>query len=1302
MRTAHKAAGEPGKKSIQREYCYDQTLRMAPPDWRALFSRAGACHRGEHRGEAHPILNKSFTRPSGPPCRAFFQLAVMVVFGLLAGWFLPRASGETWVEAEHYRFKSLTFSHGSKPGFSRLAGESTGLTFTNVLSADRQLTNHIYLNGSGVAAGDFDGDGWTDLYFCQIDGPNALYRNLGNWTFENVALAAGVAGANLDSTGAAFADLNSNGRLDLIVNTINQGTHLFWNQGDGTFRPGPVLNLNRAGMSLALADVTGNGALDIYIANYRSTTIRDQPNTRFRINQVAGKMVVLEVNGRPVSEPDLVGRFTMDAAGKILEHGEPDALYLNDGRGGFKLVSFTAGNFLDQTGVALAHPPYDWGLSVMFRDLTGNGLPDLYVANDFESVDRIWLNLGEGRFQAAPPLVLRSSSFFSMGVDAADINQNGHQDIFVVDMLSRSHAMRHYQVAGLEPVQTPVGMIENRPQYARNTLFLNRGDFTFAEVARLSGVEASEWSWSTLFLDVDLDGHPDLLITTGHEYDMMHMDVSIKAEEFKARRRMSVREQLNLRKMFPRLEVPNVAFRNLGNLQFEDASAEWGFDTSGISHGMALADLDNDGDLDVVVNNLNGAAGIYRNESGAPRVAVRLKGLPPNTQGIGAKIRLYHGAVEMQMQEVISGGRYLSGDDPLRVFAAGKAENAMRLEIDWRGGKKSVIEGVKANHLYEIEEAGAVAGSDGSAVPASPAAPRAGSAPPIFEDVSHLLKHQHVEEFFDDFARQPLLPRKLSRLGPGIGWHDLDGDGWEELIISSGRGGTLGVFRNDGEGGFERWEGPHLRVSGRDQTGVIGLGGTLLAGLSNYEDGNNRGGHIGIYDMAGERSGESILGIEFSTGPLAFGDMSGDGKMELFIGGRVVAGRYPEAAGSLLMRNEGGRFDLVKKWENLGLVSGAVMSDLTGNGRLELVLALEWGPIRVFGMEDNEIQELTEELGLDRYQGWWNGVATGDINGNGRLDIVAGNWGWNSRYRASEEHPWRVYYGDLNGNGVMDVVEGYYNGQMGFEVPDRGYRVVGQALPFVRERVKSFEEYGRAGLQEIYGEALQKAKVLEVTTLSSMVFFNRDGKFEALELPVEAQLAPVYGVCIGDMDGDGHEDIFLSQNFFGVHGEESRLDAGRGLWLRGDGRGGLETVPGQRSGVKVYGEGRGAALGDYDGDGRVDLAVGQNGAETKLYRNVGGRSGLRVRLAGGANNPAGIGASIRLLGGGRKGAVREVQAGSGYWSQNSAVQVMNLPGETAAEQVWVRWPGGKETVSEIPSEAREIVVSEEGQIRRTR
>src|SRR5439155_1154093 len=380
-----------------------------------------------------------------------------------------------------------------------------------------------------------------------------------------------------------------------------------------------------------------------------------------------------------------------------------DVLLRNDGSGIFTPLSFTNGTFLDESGKPLTEPLYDWGLSAMFRDINGDGAPDLYVCNDFASEDRIWINDGTGKFRAIPKLALRHTSMFSMGIDFADINRDGWDDFLVLDMLSRSHAKRQLQVGDLPLTFSGIGEIDNRPQYSHNTLFLNRGDGTYAEIAYFSGVPASEWSWTPVFLDVDLDGYEDLLITTGHELEMMNADVSNRAEELKARKKLSVPEQLNLRKMFPRLETPKVAFRNRGDLTFEEASAAWGFDTSGVSHGMCLADLDGDGDLDVVVNNLNGVAGVYRNESPAPRVAVRLKGQAPNTRGIGAKIKFLGGTV-LQSQEIICGGRYLSGDEPERVFAAGKTTNGLRTEVTWRNGTRSVVPDVTPNHLYEIEE----------------------------------------------------------------------------------------------------------------------------------------------------------------------------------------------------------------------------------------------------------------------------------------------------------------------------------------------------------------------------------------------------------------------------------------------------------------------------------------------------------------------------------------------------------------------------------------------------------------------
>jgi len=615
---------------------------------------------------------------------------------------------DSWQPGAGVRSAALRVPSTGKPGFVQLSPTVTGILFTNHLSAVLYLTNQIYLNGSGVAAGVTDGDGLVDLYFCGLDGPNALYRNLGNWRFEEITETAGVACPNLDATGAAFADLDGDGDLDLIVNSVGGGTHIFLNDGKGRFTEannGLPLNPGKGGMSLALADMDGDGDLDLYIANYRADTIRDHPQTRLHGDLVKGKPAVLSVNGRPVTEPDLVGRFTLSENGKIIEHGEADVLLRNDGGGRFTPLSFTNGAFLNAEGQPLSEPPYDWGLSVMFRDMNGDGAPDLYVCNDFASEDRIWINDGKGRFRALARLALRETSMFSMGIDFADLNRDGLDEFIVLDMLSRSHAKRQLQVGDLPLTFVGIGQIDNRPQYSRNTLFLNRGDGTYAEIAQFSGLRASEWSWTPIFLDVDLDGFEDLLITTGHELEMMNADVSNRAEQMKAQRKLSISEQLALRKMFPRLDAPNVAFRNRGDLTFEDASTAWGFDTPGVSHGMCLADLDNDGDQDVVVNNLNGVAGIYRNESPAPRVAVRLKGLPPNTRGIGAKVWVYGGAVPLQSQEMICGGRYLSSDDPMRVFAAGSLTNELRIEVQWRSGKRSVVIGVKANRAYEIDEA---------------------------------------------------------------------------------------------------------------------------------------------------------------------------------------------------------------------------------------------------------------------------------------------------------------------------------------------------------------------------------------------------------------------------------------------------------------------------------------------------------------------------------------------------------------------------------------------------------------------
>jgi hypothetical protein len=1185
-------------------------------------------------------------------------------------------------------------------GFTRLAPEQTGVTFTNFLAQSRYITNQIYLNGAGVAAGDFDGDGWCDLFFAGLDRPNALYRNLGNWRFEDVTDRAGVGLPGRSCTGAVFADLDGDGDLDLVVNTVGEGTLLLFNEGPGRFElrhPGAPLNYLRAGMTSTLADVDGDGDLDLYVCNYRTTTIRDMPNTRMRLREAGdGRIEVIAVNDRPTTEADLVGRFTATREGRIIENGEPDVLYLNDGRGRFTLVPFTGGAFLDEDGRPLRAPLYDWGLTAAFRDLNGDGAPDLYVCNDFESPDRIWLNDGAGRFHALPRLALRQTSIFSMGVDFADVNRDGHLDFFVSDMLSRDHAKRMLENGEIQPVHLPPGVIEDRPQYSYNTLQVNRGDHTFAELAQFAGVQASEWTWSPNFLDVDLDGYEDLLITTGHELQMMNTDIIEQAEVLKTQKAMSSHELQRLRTMFPRYAIPNVVFRNRGDLTFEDVSAAWGFDFADVGNAVALADLDNDGDLDVVVNNLNGVAELCRNEATAPRLLVRLRGQPPNTAGIGAQVTVRGGPVPEQRQEIVCGGHYLSGHEPARMFATGAATN-LTLRVDWRSGRHSVVSNALPNHVYEISE------PEGTPQPPdpSPAAP-----PPLFADRSAWLNHRHVEEPFDDFQRQPLLPRKLSQLGPGVTWADVDDDGWDDLLIAGGRSGTLGVYRNlAGKGFAALTNAPLNKPNARDQTTVLAFGAALLVGSSNYEDGLTNGGALRVFDLQAGVSGEAVLGPRASTGPLAAADVNGDGQLEIFLGGRAVPGRYPEPADSVLLRREGARLVPAQRFEKLGLVSGAVFSDLTGDGAPDLILACDWGPLRIFRNERGRLEpwdppvhgagrETASSRPLSAWTGWWTGVATGDLDGDGRPDLVAGNWGLNSRYRPDPERPVRVHFGDLDENGLFDFIETYVDPATGREVPVRGLRPVREAIPLVQARIPSFEAYGKASVRDIYGPELDALAVAAVVETRSVALLNRGDHLECRPLPAEAQWTPAFGVCVADFDGDGHEDVFLSQNFFAVNPDEWRQAAGRGLLLLGDGRGGFRPVPGQASGIRVYGEQRGCAVADFDADGRADLVVSQNAAATVLLQNAGARPGLRVRAAGPPGNPHGVGAAVRLRFGERWGPVREVQAGSGYWSVNSPVLVLATPDPPT--QVWVRWPGGQVGEWPLPAGTREVRLRPDG------
>ena len=579
---------------------------------------------------------------------------------------------------DHVRVAALPVPASGKTGFTLLPASVTGINFTNTLPLELALTNLNLLNGSGVALGDYDGDGLCDIYLCNLNGTNALYKNLGNWQFKDVTAEVGAACPGQISTGAVFADVNGDGYLDLLVTSMGGPNACFLNDGHGHFTNVTAMAglLSKLGStSMALADIDGNGTLDLYVANYGVTSIL----------RTGGTLSAGYANGHPVVRGRYAQRIKI-IDGIMYELGEPDVLYLNDGKGKFTPVSWTGGAFLDENRKPLKQAPWDQGLSVMFRDLNGDGWPDIYVCNDAFTPDRCWINDGHGHFQALSHLAWRSTSYFSMGIDFADIDRDGYDDFLVVDMLSRQHRLKLTQKSSMAPQRIAPGDLDAQPQIRRNTLFLNRGDGTYAEIANYGGIAASEWTWSCIFLDVDLDGWEDVLISNGFPFDTDDADTK---ERIKRMGSLPLEESRKTVLLFPPLNTPNCAFRNQHDLTFHETGKEWGFDSKQVSNGMALADLDNDGDLDVVVNCLNGPPLIYRNDTAAPRIAVRLRGNSPNTQGIGAKIKVSGGPVT-QSQEVICGGRYMSGDDPMRVFAAGTSTN-LTIEVAWRSGAHSLV-----------------------------------------------------------------------------------------------------------------------------------------------------------------------------------------------------------------------------------------------------------------------------------------------------------------------------------------------------------------------------------------------------------------------------------------------------------------------------------------------------------------------------------------------------------------------------------------------------------------------------------
>ena len=1216
---------------------------------------------------------------------------------LVAGCTSSASVDTSWHQEAGYRWRQLAVAPRGHAGFTELESGATGLVHRNDVDDEHALANRNLLIGAGAALGDIDGDGRPDVFLASVERPAALYHNDGGFHFTDVTATSGIDTRGLATTGAVFADVDGDGDLDLIVGTLGGPLKLWLNDGKGHFTDATAtsgLTGGYAATTMTLADVDGNGTLDLYVATYKKRSALDAFPPQARafdqvVKKIDGKYQVVDPwksEYRIEERPDLGGIVRSQRA-------EVDLFFLNDGHGHFTRVPITGPRFSGEDGKPLAAEPDLFTLAARFYDVNGDGAPDLYVCNDFEDPDEFWLNDGKGNFRLAPPLSIRETSNTCMSVDFADINRDGHVDLFTTDMLSGTLAARQRQIPTHTPLPKRVGLSTDRGQWMRNTLQLARGDGTWAQVADFAGVAATDWSWGAAFLDVDLDGYEDLLVVNGHRWDVRDADTFDHIRDASPRVPWN-REQGE----FPRLAARSVALRNNGDVSFRDVSRDWGFGvTDAISHGIALADFDGDGDLDVLVTRLDAPPVVYRNESAAPRVAVLLKGTAPNGRGVGAVVTVRARSLPAQSREMTAGGYYLSGSDAELAFATG-TDSLVSIEVRWRNGRRSTLNAVPRNRLYEIDEAGAT--SPDTAPPV-----RADSAPPLFTDATALLGgHVHVDSLFDDYQRQPLLPNRFSQLGPGVSWIDVDGDGREDLVVGTGRGGALAVLHNTGSR-FTIAHPPGAPAAW-DLTTVLpvpdGRGGTmLLAGQSSYES-SSPAEALGVPSVIGFalRGGvpaapASIAPPESaSVGPLAVADVNGDGILDVFVGARIVPGTWPFPAPSRLYRGTAdGRFvldaDNAKAMASLGILSSALFADLDGDGWPELIVAAEWGPVRILHNEHGHFRDVTREWGMSEITSRWNGVAAGDFDGDGRMDLVASSWGLNVPWAASSARPYELVIGNF-GAGGPGLVFARRDSLTGREMPLESFSRLGAVFPSVRSRIASFTDFSTRTVDDVFGDATKSAARVGATTFEHTLFLNRGGRFEAHALPRASQIAPAFGVVVADFDGDGREDLFLAQNFSPTALGTLRFDAGAGQVLLGDGRGGFRVLGVGQSGIAILGDQRGAAAADYDGDGRVDLAVSQNGAATTLWHNAHGAPGLRVHLAGGSRNPLGVGAQLRIVSGAARGPVREVRAGGGYWSMDGATTVLALPASATA--VWVRWPGGREQTVPITPGQRDVTI----------
>ena len=1155
--------------------------------------------------------------------------------------------------------------------FVRLAPEQTGVDF--IVRVDPNHENRrLYHSGfvcGGVAVGDIDQDGLPDIYLVSGDGQNRLFRQVEGQgiRFQDITSSAGVDGGDNWGAGATMADLDNDGDLDIYVCNYAAPNQLYVNDGRGRFVESAGqwrLAIHDACLMTAPCDYDRDGDLDLYLLTnrlYRKGGRPQEPPVRF---DEAGKPHVLDEFARYYTlREKSPGKFGIDA------YGRPDYFLRNNGDGTFSDVTAAA-------GIA----GHGYGLSATWWDYDADGWLDVYISNDFNDPDYLYRNNGDGTFTDMLAAAIPHTPWFSMGSAAGDLNNDGLFDLLAVDMAATNH-FKQKTTMGTMSAERLAAVSGPPPQYMRNSLLINSGTGRFLEAAYMAGLANTDWSWSVKCADLDNDGWQDVFVSNGIIRSFNDSDVTYNESL------LIGQTEWDIFKDTPPRPEQNLAFRNQGDLQFEDVSRVWGLNHVGMSYGTVFSDLDNDGDLDLVVANIDEPVSIYRNDTqGGHYLTIQLRGTNGNHFGLGATVRVKTASNSM-VRLLNTGSGFLSCDEPLVHFGLGDETIIKTVEVTWPTGKRQTLHNVAVDQRLVIEESAA---SEASVAEQT-------EVDPMYSLMKDIVAAGRQEAEFDDFERQPLLPNRLSRLGPGVAWGDVVGDGTPVAFLG-GAAGSPSVFLKMSKG-RPTATAVDTNVAHEDMGAVFfdcdGDGDQDLyvvsGGIECEPADDVLRDRLYINDGSGgfTIAPDALPDIADSGGPVCAADFDRDGDLDLFVGGRSIPGQYPLSPRSRLLVNDVGQFtdrtaDAAPELLETGLVTAAVWTDVNDDGWIDLVVAHEWGPVKTFVNLEGRLEDRTSSSGIETMTGWWNGVDATDVDRDGDLDLIATNFGLNTKYHATHEHPALLYYGDFGGQGRMRLVEAEFEDETLF--PIRGRSCSTRAIPSLGERFTSFHDFALADLSQLYSnQRINAAHRFAATTLESTVFLNDgQGHFTARSLPRLAQIAPAFGVQFTEVDGDGIPDVYLVHNFYGPQAETGHMDGGLSLLLLGQGDGTFSPVAPRDSGLVVPHDATSLTLADVNRDSRLDFVVGANEGPNKQGGGLqtfacGERfaDNLRmVRLVGMTGNPTAVGARVTFHLSDGTTQTDEVRAGSGYLSQSVPILVFGCPDGAHVSTITVRWPEG--------------------------